>query len=77
MKLFKKKPRVEIDAFDLVDISLMMHTVVHAGLGKKEFLDRLTIHVKRLQKEYKAQLTPKEMGEVAEKIMKKYKVKLN
>lgn len=67
---------VKLDPFKVVNISLLLHTVVAAGLGKKEFLDKLTKEVEYLRAEYKEQVPIKEQGEVSLKIMKHWGVKV-
>ena len=72
--------KVEISAFDVVDISLVlmtMKTALSEAKGiEKNYEKKVDEQIELLQKAYRKQLTPKEMGVVAEKIMKAYGVEI-
>jgi len=68
--------KIEIDAVELVDLTLMLNTIKAAGLGQDDFLKRCQKKIDYLRKEYVKQTTPEEQSKVAKKILKMYKVKL-
>lgn len=65
--------KIEIEAFDIVNISLLLHTVVVAGLGKRDFLKLLEKQVKLLNTEYEKQMPKEEKAIIAEKVTKYWK----
>jgi len=67
--------KIELDAFDVVNTTLLLHTVVAAGLGKDSFLKKLSKQVRLLTDEYQKQVPKDQQAEVAEKIMKYWGVK--
>jgi demethoxyubiquinone hydroxylase (CLK1/Coq7/Cat5 family) len=73
--------KVEIEAFDVVDVSLMLITMKtalgHVKAIEKNYAKKVDKQIKSLQKAYKSQLSSEESGIVAERIMKHYKVDIS
>ncbi len=70
--------RVEINAFDLIDASLMlitMKTALHTAKAiDKDYHEKVKAMINKLQSEYKSQLNSKEIAEVSERITEYYGV---
>lgn len=72
-----RKTKIQIDAIEAVDISLVLNTVLASGVGDEKFRKRMSNKITYLQETYKKQVEQKEQAEIAQKIMKRYGVKLN
>lgn len=73
--------KILIDAVDVVDVALMLHSISNSGIFEKnretkKAKIRLNKLVGNLQYEYKKQLTPVEMAEVSKKVLRKRNIKV-
>lgn len=72
--------KVELNAFDVVDISLVLMTMKTAlsqvKAIEKNYEKKVNGLMELLQKAYKSQLSAKEMGIVSEQIMDAYDVEI-